>query len=259
MSIKAAKNILVIFDPTDSNRVIDIIGKDFGYPSPMESSSYSDSSSYDYVVGIYDYDQADFDSSSGLLTAAVANENNIPLAERHRYRQGKDFTIALDQNRRDYLYDASSVSIVSGLRPLLEREQSLEIWFNEFMPGGIPVPIKLDEITNTMVKEIEEIDTSNADRDLILLVKKVDADGNDMTTADDLIHIESNHGIIEVDERSSQTQNLSYQGQLVDGQLAFKLKHPRETVRTQISAMSTQVYPPVSIGRLVVQFNKWET
>lgn len=217
------ENTIVIFDQV-GGRVRHVTSQVYGVPviedyevnylDSTNGSAIFDADTMDYVVGVVNYDIADWDTTSGLLTLDAADKYGITEAEIGKYIRDLDIAMPVG-NVKNNVIDSETYAISESLLPVTELERYLEI--------------TVDSVSNTEIvghafdnTPIFAFNNTGNGR-ITFLVQKMDANGDPMTDPgdDNRVFIFASGGKIEGPDL------LSFN--LANGEGTFDLIQPAES------------------------------
>ena len=175
-------NVLVVYRLSD-NRIIHTREQQYGLPriDDLEASLYDssafDSSSMDYLVGVTNYDDEDYDDD-GILTSTAVSKYGITEGEEDKYIQDMQIIIP-ESSRVDHLiFDSSTGDVEESLlsASYLERELKLAV-------SDVDGTEKLGYTEGITGCDIYDLPDTPGSSWIEWEITKYDSDGNPMTGA----------------------------------------------------------------------------
>lgn len=231
-----AYNTLVVYDPSDSNRIVHVEQIYKGLPTiePLEENSWNggpifDSTAHEYLVGVMNYDDADFDSTTNLLTETACTKYGVTSDQKEFYLKDVEITIPVANDRAsDMVFDTTSYELSQDVLLSAYRERYLKIT-PETLSG---VTLDSTSIDGLPIYSVPDTPGSSYIR---FSIQKIDSDETPMVSEDDddTIWVLTTAGKIEGPE------NL--QIDLVNGEAEFDLVIPDESILITISVKCAEL------------------
>lgn len=180
-----SQNTLIVYDTADENRVVHVESMYKGLPTiePLEATTWGDpiydSTNHEYVVGVMNYDDIDFDTTTGLLTEAACTKYGVTSGEKDHYLKDVDILVPVANVRmNDMVLDTTSYELSQDVLLAADRERYLKL----SVEGLQDITLDTTDLTGLPIYSLPAAEETGR---IEFLIRKMDSDDSPMTDPTD--------------------------------------------------------------------------